>query len=123
MSFRDSLQVLRRRLLIVVVGLVLGVAAGWLTAPGETRHATTYRATHTLIYEPQGGQSYNIDQVALLATSGEVPSRVAARLKIDRGQVRSAVTAAADAPAATISIIGRSSDAAPAGSFAAIPRA
>ncbi len=120
MSFRDSLQVLRRRLLIVVVGLVLGVAAGWLTAPGETRHATTYRATHTLIYEPQGGQSYNIDQVALLATSGEVPSRVAARLKIDRGQVRSAVTAAADAQVATISIIGRSSDAARAVSLADI---
>ena len=109
MSFRDSLQVLRRRLLIVVAGLVLGAAAGWLTAPGATRRDTTFQATHTVIYEPQGGQqSYNIEQVALLATSGEVPSRVAARLKLDRGQVRAAVSAVANAEVSTISITGRS---------------
>jgi capsular exopolysaccharide synthesis family protein len=109
MSFRDSLHVLRRRLLIVVVGLVLGVAAGWVSAPGGAAGHTTFRATHTLIYDPQGGQTYNIDQVALLATSGAVPSRVAARLKVDRAQVRAAVTAVADAQVATIAITGRSS--------------
>jgi capsular exopolysaccharide synthesis family protein len=109
MSFRDSLQVLRRRLLIVVVLFILGASAGWVTAPGETRHKTSFRATHTLIYEPQG-RSYNIEQVALLATSGEVPSRVAARLKLDRSQVRSAVSAEAKADVATISITGTSSE-------------
>jgi Mrp family chromosome partitioning ATPase len=111
MSFRDSLQALRRRLLVVVAGLILGVSAGWVTAPGETQRASTYGATHTLIYEPQGRQSYNIEQVALLATSGEVPSRVAARLKLDRDQVRSAVSALAKAEVATISVTGRSSTA------------
>jgi capsular exopolysaccharide synthesis family protein len=110
MSFRESLQVLRRRLLIVVVGLVLGAAAGWVTAPGETRRATTFQATHVAIYQPQS-RSYNIEQVALLATSGEVPSRVAARLKLDRGQVRAGVSAVANAEVATISITGRSSTA------------
>ncbi|HEV7685679.1 MAG TPA: hypothetical protein VGQ80_03865, partial [Acidimicrobiia bacterium] len=109
---------MRRRLLIVVAGLVLGVAAGWMTAPGKAVGQTTFRATHTSIYEPQGGQSYNIEQVALLATSGAVPSRVAARLKLDRGQVRSAVSAAADAQVATIAITGRSSDEARAVSLA-----
>jgi capsular exopolysaccharide synthesis family protein len=111
MSFRDSLQVLRRRLLIVVAALALGATAGWMSAPGETHRATTFRATHTLIYEAQGGQSYNLEQIALLATSGAVPSRVAARLGVDRGQVRAAVSAAADTQVATISVSGRSSDA------------
>lgn len=112
MTFRDSLQLLRRRLLVVVAALVLGVAAGWVSAPGEARQDTTFRAAHTLIYEPQGNQSYNIEQVALLATSGAVPTRVAARLGVDRGQVRSAVSAIADAQVGTISITGRSPDAA-----------
>jgi capsular exopolysaccharide synthesis family protein len=118
MTFRDSRKVLRRRLRMVVACLVVGVTAGWVTAPGATRRATTYRATHTLIYEPQGGQSYNIGQVALLATSGEVPSRVAARLKIDRGHVRSAVSAVADVQVGTLSITALSSEPAGAVSLA-----
>jgi capsular exopolysaccharide synthesis family protein len=109
MAVRGSFQMLRRRLLLVVVGLVLGATAGWFTAPGETRRVTTFQATHTLFYESQGRQSYNLEQVALLATSGEVPSRVAARLKMDRGQVRSAVSAEATAEVGTIAISGRGS--------------
>jgi capsular exopolysaccharide synthesis family protein len=112
MTFRDSLQLLRRRLPVLVAALVLGVAAGWVTAPGEARQNTTFRATHTLIYAPQGNQSYNISQVALLATSGAVPSRVATRLQVNREQVRSAVSAVADGQLATISITGRSSESA-----------
>src|SRR5438067_10650392 len=108
MSVRDSLQVLRRRLLIVVLLVILGGAAGWISAPGKTAGQVSYRATHTLIYEPHGSQAFNIQQVSLLGTSGEVPSRVAARLKLDRAHVRSAVTAAANAEVATISITGRS---------------
>jgi capsular exopolysaccharide synthesis family protein len=107
MGVRGCYRVLRRRLLIVIVGLLLGASAGWFTAPGETPQGTTFRATHTLIYEVKGGQSYNIDQVALLATTGEVPSRVAARLKMDRGQVRSAVSAVATAEVGTITISAR----------------
>jgi capsular polysaccharide biosynthesis protein len=110
MSFRDSLQVVRRRLLVVVAALVLGATVGWVSASGETHRKTTFRATHTLIYEAHGGQNYNLEQIALLATSGAVPSRVAARLAMDRGQVRAAVSASADAQVATISVTGRSSD-------------
>src|SRR6185503_15334160 len=90
---------------------------GWVSAPGQTHRVTTFRATHTLIYEP-GGQSYNLEQIALLATSGVVPSRVAARLGVDRSQVRAAVSAVADTQVATISITGRSSEAAKAVSLA-----
>jgi capsular exopolysaccharide synthesis family protein len=118
MGFLNSLQVLRRRLLIVVAALVVGVALGWVSAPGAARRATTFRATHTLIYEPQGGPGYNMEQLALLANSGTVPSRVAARLKMDRSQVRSAVSAVADAGVATLSITGRSGDPAKAVSLA-----
>jgi capsular exopolysaccharide synthesis family protein len=107
-SLRDSLGALRRRILVVVIGLVVGGAAGWFTAPGEAGGVTTYQATHTLIYEARGGQGYNIEQAALLATTGEVPSRVAARLKLDRSQVRSGVSAEAKSEVATISITGRS---------------
>lgn len=112
MTFRDFIQVLRRRLLVVVAGVVLGVMAGWVSAPGETRGTTTFRATHTLIYDPAGTQGYNINQVALLATSGEVPSRVAARLGLDRSTVRSAVSAAAEAEVSTVSLTGHSVDSA-----------
>jgi capsular exopolysaccharide synthesis family protein len=107
-GFRDAVGTLRRRLLILLLGLMVGVTAGWFTAPGERRQRTTYRATHTLIYEARGAGNYNIEQVALLATSGEVPSRVAARLKLDRSQVRSGVSAEAQTDVSTISISARS---------------
>lgn len=107
-SFRMSLGALRRRYLVVVIGLLVGAGAGWFTAPGATKQTATYQATHTLIYEGRGS-TYNIEQVALLATSGEVPSRVAGRLKVDRAEVRSSVSAAAKSDVSTISITGRSS--------------
>jgi capsular exopolysaccharide synthesis family protein len=110
MSLRDSLHVLRRRLLVILVVAVLGVAGGWMSAPGKSAGQVSYRATHTLIYEPHGGQSFNIEQVALLASSGEVPSRVATRLKLDRNQVRSAVSAVSNPDVSTIAITARSAD-------------
>lgn len=109
MGVRDFFRLLHRRLVILVVALIVGVAAGWMTAPGATERPVTFRATHTLIYEPQGKQSYTIEQVALLATSGEVPSRVATRLQLDRAQVRSALAAVAEAEVGTISVTARSS--------------
>lgn len=110
-NLRDSLQLLRRRLLVVVVALVLGVVGGWFSASGKAGTDTTFRATHTLIFESQGRQGFNIEQVALLATSGSVPSRVAARLELSRSKVREAVSAVADPKVATISISGQSPDA------------
>jgi len=118
MGFRDSLQVLRRRLLIVVAVAVLGVAGGWFSAPGKSAAHVSYRATHTLIYQPHGSQTYNIEQVALLATSGDVPSRVAARLKLDRATVRSSVSAVASTDVSTIAVTARSADPAMAVSLA-----
>lgn len=109
---------LKRRLLIVVAVAVLGVAGGWFSAPGKTAAQVSYRATHTLIYEPHGNQTYNIQQVALLATSGDVPSRVAGRLKLDRATVRASVSATANTDVSTIAVTGRSTDPAMAASLA-----
>jgi capsular exopolysaccharide synthesis family protein len=119
MTFRDFVQVLRRRLLVLAAGLILGALIGWLTAPGQAP-VQSFRATATLIYEEHGGQGYNIGQVALLASSGGVPSRVAARLNKDRAEVRAAVSASASAEVATITITGRSADPAGAVSLADI---
>ena len=109
-SLRDAFHVLRRRWFVLVAVAVLGVAGGWLTAPGTSRAPVSYRATHTLIYEPKGNQSFNIQQVALLATSGDVPTRVAARLKLDRTVVRSSVTAVANPDVSTIAITARNAE-------------
>jgi len=111
MNPRDSLQVIRRRLLVVVVAAVLGFAGGWLSPSRSASRATeTFRATTTLIHESDGVQSVNLEQVALLATSGAVPSRVATRLNMSRADVRSALSAGADSTVATISITARSTD-------------
>jgi hypothetical protein len=107
-SIRDSVGAVRRRVLVVVIAFVVGATGGWFTAPGEASRSTTYQAVHTVIYEARGGQGFNIEQVALLATSGEVPSRVAARLKLDRSEVRAAVSAEAQSEVSTISITGKS---------------
>ena len=63
-TLRDYLQVVRRRLIIVLAVAVLGLAGGWLSAPGKSVGHVSYRATHTLIYEPHGSQSFNIAQFA-----------------------------------------------------------
>jgi capsular exopolysaccharide synthesis family protein len=118
MTFRDFIQVLRRRFPVLVAGLMIAGIGGWLTAPGETRGQTSFRATHTLLYDPEGAHGYSIGQVALLATSGEVPSRVAARLQLDRSTVRGAVMAVAETEVSTITITGHSGDPAQAVSLA-----
>ncbi|HYH51678.1 MAG TPA: P-loop NTPase [Acidimicrobiia bacterium] len=121
MNLRDSLHFLRRKLLIVVAVALLGGVAGWMSAPGEkSRREPMFEATHTLIYQAaaQGRQGYTIQQVALMATSGTVPSRVAERLQADRTELRTAVSAEADAKVGAISITGRSADPARAVSIA-----
>ena len=68
-----------------------------------------------LLFQPQSGSDsagYNLDQLTLLATAGEVPTRVAASLHLGRDQVRSMVSAVSDPSTAVISITGRSSSAA-----------
>src|SRR5688500_6606865 len=66
---RCSLQRVRRWLLIIAAGVIIGVAVGWVSGPGETGGGTTFKATHTLLYEAKpGSPGYHIEQLAFLAT-------------------------------------------------------
>jgi capsular exopolysaccharide synthesis family protein len=109
MSPQDSLQVIRRRLLVVIVAVIFGIVGGWVAPSGKSRGPSAFRATNTLLYEAQG-RGINLEQLSLLATSGAVPSRVAVRLNMSRTDVRSAVSAVADSTVGTISITARSSE-------------
>ncbi|MEY2460260.1 MAG: hypothetical protein QOG30_2090 [Acidimicrobiaceae bacterium] len=62
--------------------MLVGVVAGWVSAPGHsTKAPPTYRATHTLILNLNiAVKSYNVDQAAVLVTNGAVPQAVAAKL-------------------------------------------
>src|SRR5687768_16764528 len=108
MTFRDSLQVTWRWRSIAVAGVLIGVAVGWLSAPGPTATSTTFQATHTLFLQPgRGVGTVVLRQV--LATLGPVPDRVAGRLHLDPRFVRSRVTAEARPPGVML-ITGRSTD-------------
>lgn len=120
MGFREALQVLRRRYPVVIAGVVLGVAVGWLSGTSKVSGGTTYRATDTLIGVPQASAGYSLDQVALMATEGAVPTRVAARLHLDRQRVRAMVSASSDPNVSTVSITGQSTDRAQAEALARV---
>src|SRR5829696_4413204 len=83
MENTTALGALRRRWWIVVILGVVGAVLGAL--PGESsveEQATTFSATHTLLVNNTqslafGNAAISPNQVTLLATTGEVPARVA----------------------------------------------
>ncbi|MCX7620327.1 MAG: hypothetical protein N2037_05705 [Acidimicrobiales bacterium] len=79
MDFLHYVRTLRRRWRLVVVFLALGTVAGWASAAfaTEQRVEPVYVATHMLQVERNNP---NLQQLAILATSGEIPNRVADRL-------------------------------------------
>jgi Mrp family chromosome partitioning ATPase/capsular polysaccharide biosynthesis protein len=89
MDLLAYLRVLRRRwfviLALTLVGAGIGVASAEL-ASGTSKSRTYYKATHTLVLDTtQDSSSYhsaftNLDQIAILATTGDVPDRVAKKL-------------------------------------------
>lgn len=73
----EYIRILRRRWYYVVVGLVVGLAAGAVTAPGAHDQPVRYAAVHTLLVDPASNVSINLEQAALLVTTGSVPEQVA----------------------------------------------
>ncbi|MEJ7845332.1 MAG: CpsD/CapB family tyrosine-protein kinase [Acidimicrobiales bacterium] len=106
MELVEYVRILRRRWLVVAVAVLVGAVAGYLTAPGTGTDAPRFAATHTLLNDAGG---VNLEQAALLVTTGDVPVEAAERLdpEIDvdvRSEAQSetsslTVTAEADDPA------------------------
>jgi capsular exopolysaccharide synthesis family protein len=111
MSPADLFFLLRRHRLVLLVAIVTGLAAGWITAPGGTDAPQQYEATHTLIVGAEGN-GVNLAQLALLATTGAVPDRAATELGVDRAAIQRAVTAREDLEANSLKITATSPDAA-----------
>src|SRR5205823_4509634 len=87
---------------------IVGVVAGWVTAPGESDNkAPQYRATHTLILAPTiNSKVFNIDQAALLVTTGVIPQNVATKLGAGTDPVKLAkkISATSNAPLGTLDV-------------------
>jgi Mrp family chromosome partitioning ATPase len=111
MSPLDLFFLLRRHKWVLVVAVLVGLAAGWLTAPGASHAPQQYQATHTLILNPRGeGSSTNLDQAALLATTGSVPEAAAKALGVDEADVTDAVSAEADLKSSALAISATSTE-------------
>ena len=92
MQSENNLGTLRRRAWVVVLFTLLGVALGAIPKPTKAKDSTlTYTATHTLLVASSTGNLYSdplqLNQIQLFASTGEVPQRVATRLKVDIGAV------------------------------------
>ena len=109
MNLAENLLVIRRRWLVIAIAAIAGAVAGFISAPGSAG-PVTYGATHTLIVDSQGGASINLDQAALLVTTGQVPDRVANRMGVDRSHVTSRVSASADTTLSVIEVTASSTD-------------
>ena len=120
MSFRESLHAMRRWLLLIVFAVVAGVGVGWFWG-FQKPSATVYQATGILMLQPQPAGAtarYDLDQLAVLATMGSVPTEVARILHMPRQQVRSMVSASTLDTSSVILVTGRSTDPAQAASLA-----
>src|SRR2546421_10365654 len=93
MRLRESLHVMWRWRSVIVAGILIGVAVGWISAPGRAAKVTTYQATNTMIPDPRTSSRIPLYQVPAMVSLGAVPDRVASRLGVDRQLVRSTVSA------------------------------
>jgi capsular exopolysaccharide synthesis family protein len=101
----DFVRLVTRRWPVIVVTVLLGLFAGWFTAPGASDAPDEFAATTTLLSNPRSTAQLNLDQAALLATTGEVPVRVADELGLDGADaVKGRVDANADAETAAITV-------------------
>lgn len=107
----EYLRILRRRWRWVAAVVVVGLLAAWVTAPSDPPDPVqSYRATHTLILKNGSGEgagnAQTIEQMAFLATVGEVPKLVAERLgdDTDPAILASSVDAGADTGLGTLRI-------------------
>lgn len=85
MEPREYLRLFRRRWWMIAAFAMIGTTVAWITAPAQVApRVQRFSATHTLIVEPESRQftPENPSTIALLASTGEVPVRVAERLEL-----------------------------------------
>jgi capsular exopolysaccharide synthesis family protein len=111
MALNEYIQILKRRWIIVLAGVLVGAIAGYLTAPGEGVDMPDYKATTTLVANPalvssaNAGKLNNLDTAALLVTTGRVPARAAEKLGLRSADVATRnLTATADSDVGSITI-------------------
>lgn len=125
-QLKRYLRALQRRWPVVLVTLLIGALVGWASTLGATAQSgrirpesTFYRASHILIADqsqtdPRTGSSEtagtSLSQAAFLVTTGEVPTRVADRLRIPVEEVTSNVKAQALADVSSLSVTAIGSD-------------
>lgn len=111
-----AMEALRRFWWVALLFAIGGAVLGALPEPASTADAVvTYRADHVLLVASENGSIFAdpiaTNQLVLYATTGEVPTRVAARLGLDSpGAASNGVSAALDTNtgALTISVVGTS---------------
>src|ERR1041384_3891250 len=92
MDLLSYFRVLRRRWLVILACVLVGVGLGVATTLFDTKEVksrTYYKATNTQIFDtttagPVPSVVNNIDQAAVLVTSGKVPDAVAKELGSDK---------------------------------------
>jgi Mrp family chromosome partitioning ATPase/capsular polysaccharide biosynthesis protein len=113
------LRTIRRRWIVIVVCVVLGLVAGYLTSLGaqKKKDETTYwRATYTLYYDSsavqdKGGAFTALGQMGLLATSGDVPAKIAQERGVDVNSLSARVQTVTNPALATLKITVTGEDA------------
>ena len=96
MGLSDVLFVVRRHRALLIVAVLVGLAAGWITAPGAGADPPQFEATNVLIVNPQRNIGINLDQAALRAATTSVATRAAALLGEEPETVLSRISASAD---------------------------
>jgi Mrp family chromosome partitioning ATPase/capsular polysaccharide biosynthesis protein len=124
MDLLSYFRVLRRRWWVIAICVVVGGGVGWASTAVDSGSATSgksntyYKATHTFLQHPNTGNAYpssftNLDQMALLATTGPVPDAVAKQLGGDESgqQLAEQITTLTNAVTSTLSITAVDTDA------------
>jgi Mrp family chromosome partitioning ATPase/capsular polysaccharide biosynthesis protein len=118
-------RVLRRRWLLILAFVVAGGtigAASTLLSQASGNTGKHFKATHTLAFQEagDGGNSdnqtarpaiANLDQAAILVTTGDVPTQVAKQLGMTPFQVTERITTKTNSDSGTLAITGIGTDA------------
>ena len=120
MNNSTALGAIRRRWWVILLLAGIGAALGAVPQQARvTAQATEYKATHTLLVNNTDALNSNAtavspNQVALLATTGEVPKRVAAQLQYSGNPAGLAaqVTVVFDFPTGALTVTTKQSTAA-----------